>query len=181
MTRKTLFSGLALFALTLGVVACSVAQAPAAAAPSTVEATTGPANLPAAGTQTSIEPTAPPTPSDAEQSLTRIDSQGAVEFAVTPLNLTTPGETLDFDISLNTHSVDLSWDLAAQSVLTTDTGLEVKGLNWPVGGGHHYEGTLTFPTKTADGKFLLTGAKKLTLTIQDTGVAWRMFEWELSP
>ena len=181
MTRKILFSGLVLFALTLGVAACSVAQTPAAATPSTVEATTGPTSLPAASVQTRIAPTAPPTPSDAEQSLARIDSQGAVEFAVTPLNLTTPGETLDFDISLNTHSVDLSWDLAAQSVLTTDAGLEVKGLSWPVGGGHHYEGTLTFPTKTADGKFLLDGAKKLTLTILDAAAASRMFEWELSP
>ncbi|MBI3243194.1 MAG: hypothetical protein HYZ49_12970 [Chloroflexi bacterium] len=167
MTRKTLFFGLVLSALTLGVAACSAAQAPAAATP-------------APSAQTNIEPTAPPTPSEVEQSLARFDSQGAVEFVVTPLNLTTPNETLDFDISLNTHSVDLSWDLAAQSVLTTDTGLEVKGLNWPVGGGHHYEGTLTFPTKTADGKFLLDGAKTLTLTIQDAGVASRMFEWELS-
>lgn len=181
MTRKILLSGLVLFALTLSAVACSAAQTPAATAPSITGVTTGPTNLPAAGTQTRIEPTAPPAPSDAEQSLARFDSQGSVEFAVMPLNLTRPGETLDFDISLNTHSVDLSWDLAAQSVLTTDAGLEVKGLNWPVGGGHHYQGTLTFPTKTADGKFLLDGAKKLTLTVQDAGVASRMFEWELSP
>ncbi len=177
MTRKILFSGLVFFALTLGTAACSAAQTPAAATPSAVEATTEPTNLSATSVQTSTEPTALPL----EQSLTRIDSQGAVEFAVVPLNLTTPGETLDFDISLNTHSVDLSWELAAQSVLATDTGLEVKGLNWPVGGGHHYEGTLTFPTKTADGKFLLDGVKKLTLTIRDAGAASRMFEWELSP
>jgi hypothetical protein len=103
-----------------------------------------------------------------------------VEFAVTPLNLPSPGETLDFDISLNTHSVDLSWNLAAQSVLTTDTGLEARGLSWPVGGGHHYEGTLTFPAKAADGKPLLDGVTKLTLTIRDADAASRMFEWELS-
>lgn len=181
MTRKILFSGLVFFALALGIAACSAAQTPAAATPSTAEVTTGPTNIPTISPQTGVEPPAPPTSSEAEQALTRLDSQGAVEFAVTPLNLMTPGETLDFDVSLNTHSVDLSWDLAAQSTLTTDAGLEVKGLSWPVGGGHHYEGTLTFPTKTADGKFLLDGAKTLTLTIRDSGVASRMFEWELSP
>jgi len=67
------------------------------------------------------------------------------------LNLIAPVETLDFDVTMDTHSVDLSWDLAAQSTLATDAGVEVKGLSWPVGNGHHYEGTLSFPLKTADG------------------------------
>ena len=124
------------------------------------------------------QPTAlPPASGD---DLARTDSQASVDFVVTPLNLSAPGETLDFDISLNTHSVDLSWDLAAQSVLSSDTGLEVNGLEWPVGSGHHYEGTLTFPAKTADGKPLLEGAETLTLTIRDTGVTERVFVWELS-
>ncbi|HLB45415.1 MAG TPA: hypothetical protein VJL59_00185, partial [Anaerolineales bacterium] len=65
-------------------------------------------------------------------------------------------------------------------VLTTDTGLEVKGLSWPVGNGHHYEGTLTFPAKTADGKSVLDGAKRLTLRIRDAGVPERVFEWDVS-
>jgi hypothetical protein len=103
-----------------------------------------------------------------------------VEFVVTPLNLTSPGETLDFDVSMDTHSVDVSWDLAAQSALKADTGLEVKGLSWPVGGGHHYEGTLTFSAKTADGKALLKGAKTLTLIIRDADAAERVFSWSLS-
>ncbi len=136
---------------------------------------------PAAAPQT-INASAPdsgPTASAAAD-LARTDSQGSVEFVVTPINLAAPSETLDFDISMNTHSVDLSWNLAAQSVLTTDTGLEVKGLSWPAGSGHHYEGTLTFPAKTADGKSLLDGAKKLTLTIRDAGAQERVFEWEVS-
>jgi hypothetical protein len=105
-----------------------------------------------------------------------------VEFVVTPLNLTSPGETLDFGVVMDTHSVELSWDLAAQSALGADTGLEVKGLNWPTGSGHHVEGTLTFPAKTADGtlRVLLDGAKTLTLTIKDAGAAERVFVWELS-
>jgi hypothetical protein len=56
----------------------------------------------------------------------------------------------------------------------------MKGLSWPVGSGHHYEGTLTFPAKTTDGKTLLEGAKTLTLTISNTDVAKRVFVWELT-
>ena len=188
MTHKSLSSGLVLFALTLSIAACSVAQIPAPATPSRAVLTAKPTALLTATGASNPKPTVPAsrevieqaTSSAPEQGLTRVDSQGAVEFAVTPLNLTAPGETLDFDISLNTHSVDLSWNLATQSVLTTDTGLEVNGLSWPVGGGHHYEGTLTFPAKTADGKSLLEGASKLTLTIQEAGAASRVFEWDLA-
>lgn len=112
--------------------------------------------------------------------LSRSDSQGEVEFTVTPLNLAALAETLEFEVVMATHSVDLAWDLAAQSVLKTNTGLEVQGQSWPVGSGHHYEGILTFPAKTADGRTLLDGAKSLTLTIRDTDVSERVFVWELS-
>jgi hypothetical protein len=113
--------------------------------------------------------------------LARTDTQGAVEFVLTPLNLDAAGATLDFDVSMNTHSVDLGWDLAAQSVLSTDTGLEVTGQSWPVGSGHHYEGTLSFPVSAAGGEALLDGAATLTLTIRDTDVPERSFTWDLKP
>ena len=108
------------------------------------------------------------------------DKQGAVTFAVTPLNLAAPGATLDFDISLNTHSVNLGWNLAAHSTLATDTGRQVQGTSWPIGNGHHYDGTLTFPARTADGANLMEGARRLTLTIRDTDVAERVFVWDIS-
>lgn len=108
------------------------------------------------------------------------DSQGAVEFVVTPLNLASPGATIDFKVSMNTHSVDLGWDLAALSTLTADTGLVANGRTWPVGSGHHYEGILSFPASTLDGKPLLEGATTLRLVIRDTDVAERVFTWELS-
>jgi hypothetical protein len=161
MVRKLIVPVLAILASMLA--ACASPASPAAA-PQTINASASDSG-----------PTA-----SAPADLARTDSQGSVEFVVTPTNLAAPGETLDFDISMNTHSVDLSWNLAAQSVLTTDTGLEVKGLSWPVGSGHHYEGTLIFPAKTADGKSLLDGAKKLTLTIRDAGAQERVFEWEVS-
>jgi hypothetical protein len=129
-----------------------------------------------------ISPSAIPTsPVASPADLVRTDAQGYVEFDVTPVNLSQPGETLDFEVGMNTHSVNLSWDLAAQSQLTTDTGREVKGQSWPVGGGHHVSGTLSFPAKTADGKPLLAGAKKLTLTIQNAGAPERTFVWDLTP
>lgn len=158
MARRLLIPIFALVALVL--VACSspVATSPAAN-------TSVPGNTAAPG----------------NSNLARTDSQGSVEFVVTPLNLAAPGDTIDFDISMNTHSVDLSWNLAAQSSLTTDTGLEVNGLSWPGGSGHHVGGRLTFPAVTADGKPLLDGVKKLTLTIRDAGAPVRTFEWEVTP
>lgn len=120
------------------------------------------------------------TASTSDDNLARTDAQGSVEFVVTPLNLTSSGETLEFEVVMDTYSVELSWDLAAQSTLTTDAGLEVTGLSWPVGSGHHVEGKLAFPAKTADGKLLLEGAKILRLTIRDAGAPEHAFEWELS-
>ena len=81
---------------------------------------------------------------------------------------------------MDTHSANLGWNLAAQSTLATDTGREVQGQTWPVGSAHHYAGTLRFPAQTADGASLLSGAKRLTLTISDTDVAKRVFVWDVS-
>ncbi len=155
--------------LVAGLLAASVLAACAAPAAPSLSPT-------ATAVPASIQPTAVPNLAD---DLTRTDVQGSVEFAVTPLNLEAPGASLDFMVAMNTHSVDLAWDLAAQATLTTDAGLEVSGSNWPVGSGHHYEGTLSFPSQTADGQALLAGAKSLTLTILDTDVPERVFVWSL--
>lgn len=120
-------------------------------------------------------------PTATSGAMARMDAQGAVEFVVEPLSLSTPGDTLEFRVTMSTHSVDLSWDLAAQSVLTTDTGLEVAGLSWSGGSGHHVEGVLVFPAQPAEGQPLLAGAKTLTLTIRDAGADERVFEWEVLP
>ena len=177
MTPKKLrIALLSLAVLAMVVVACSAALASPAAAPATINASGATAGTP----PTPAGNAGASSPAGAAPDLVRTDAQGAVEFAVTPLNLTSPGETLDFDISLNTHSVDLVWDLAAQSTLRTDAGLEVKGQNWPVGSGHHYDGKLTFPAQTPDGTSLLTGAKKLTLIVRDAGAPERVFTWDLT-
>ena len=113
-------------------------------------------------------------------SATRMDDQGAIIFEVTPLNLDqTTTESLEFNIILTTHSIDLSMDLAATATLTTDTGVNVNSTLWDAPrGGHHVEGKLIFPA-TQDGKSILDGATKLTLTIVNVDAPTRIFEWEL--
>ena len=107
------------------------------------------------------------------------DNQGAVAVIVKPLDLGSQDEKLTFEVALNTHSVDLSMDLAALATLTTDTGYTVQADVWDAPrGGHHVSGTLSFPA-SVDGKAILDGATKLTLTIKDVDVPERTFAWGL--
>ncbi len=111
--------------------------------------------------------------------LTRTDEQGAVIFEVTPLNLGIPAETLEFDVSMNTHSVDLIMDLAQLATLSTDSGASVRASKWDATpGGHHVSGKLIFPS-TQNAKSILEGSSKLTLTIINVDASLRIFEWEL--
>lgn len=111
--------------------------------------------------------------------LTRTDSQGAVTVEVTPLNLDNPSGRLEFDVVMDTHSVDLNMDLAPLATLTTDTGITVQATLWDAPrGGHHVAGKLIFPA-TNDGMAILDGAGKLTLTIVSVDAPSRVFEWDL--
>lgn len=99
---------------------------------------------------------------------------------VKPLNLETSASDLDFAVAMNTHSVDLGMDLTSAATLTTDTGVSVQPSSWDgPRGGHHISGTLIFPA-SQDGKPVLQGANKLTLTISNVGAPSRVFEWTLS-
>ncbi len=113
------------------------------------------------------------------QTDTRTDEQGAVTVAVTPLDLNGSGETLEFDVAMSTHSVDLGMDLADRSTLTTDSGLTVAAITWDApGGGHHVSGTLIFPA-SMEGKSLLEDATQVTLTIRDVDAPERVFVWNV--
>lgn len=106
-----------------------------------------------------------------------LDEQGAVTVKATPLNLENPSETLDFEIVLNTHSVDLSMDLAMLASLTTDTGITIQAVNWEAPlGGHHVSGTLSFPAE-ADGNAVLDGATTFTVSIVNVDAPERVFTW----
>lgn len=111
--------------------------------------------------------------------MTRMDQQGAVVMEITPLNLGTPTDTLDFNVVMNTHSVDLSMNLAELATLSTDTGISVQAVSWDApSGGHHVGGKLIFPS-TLNGKPIIEGSSKLTLTIINVDASSRIFEWEL--
>lgn len=107
------------------------------------------------------------------------DSQGAVTVAITPLNLTLSDDTLDFEVKLDTHSIELDMDLAALSTLTTSSGLEIKPVSWDgVPGGHHVSGKLSFPA-SVNGVRLTNETSSLVLTIREVDAPQRIFKWEI--
>ena len=149
-----------LLLLTLAITACSAAS-------------------PTLLSQPQADPVSTESVSLESTSATRMDDQGAIIFEVTPLNLDQTGESLEFNIVLTTHSIDLSMDLAATATLTTDTAVSINSTLWDAPrGGHHVEGKLIFPA-SQDGKSILEGARKLTLTITEVDAPTRIFEWEL--
>lgn len=107
------------------------------------------------------------------------DNQGAVTVFVKPLDLDISQDKLSFEVSLDTHSVDLSMDLAALATLAADNGQSVQAAVWDAPlGGHHVSGTLSFPANV-EGKAILEGASKLTLIIKDVDAPERVFTWDL--
>lgn len=72
------------------------------------------------GTPMSGAPIATPAPAESE--LTRINDAGSVAVQVTPLNLKGSGATLDFQVVLETHAVELDYDLTEIAVLRDDVG-----------------------------------------------------------
>ncbi len=121
----------------------------------------------------------PTTASQPAEDLARVDEQGMVVVELTPLNLKDASDTLDFNVAMNTHSVDLSMDLSKLATLTTDTGISVQANRWDApGGGHHASGTLSFPA-TKDAKSILSGASKISITIVNVDAPSRTFEWQL--
>ncbi|HEX9332184.1 MAG TPA: hypothetical protein VF896_09865 [Anaerolineales bacterium] len=159
-----------LFLLTLILAACVPSQ------PST--GLTTPEVAPVSNNN-SVPTNRPASSATSNGELARTDEQGAVVFQITPLNLDTATDTLEFDVAMNTHSVDLGMDLASLSTLSTDTGVAIPAAKWDATpGGHHVDGKLIFPL-TANGKSILDGASKLTLTIINVDAASRVFEWEL--
>ncbi|MEO8357102.1 MAG: hypothetical protein ABI621_14410 [Chloroflexota bacterium] len=124
-------------------------------------------------------PTLFPNTAGSSDDMTRTDEQGSVIFTVTPLHLGTPADSLEFDVVMNTHSIDLSMDLAPLATLATDAGVAIQAEKWDATpGGHHVEGKLVFPS-AQDGISILEGASKLTLTIINVDAVSRVFEWEL--
>ncbi len=130
---------------------------------------TAAAPVPAANTPSAAAP--------ASDHLTQTNAEAMVTVAVTPLNLNDQSAvTLDFDVAMNTHSVDLGYDLTQIATLSNDSGEQVQPTKWngPTGGGHHREGTLSFPQLKQRGQ---------TLTLILRGIAAvpeRTFIWKVN-
>lgn len=105
---------------------------------------------------------------------------GGVTVKVTPLTLAdTSATTLDFEVVLDTHSVELNYDVAQLAILRDNLGNEYKPATWTPeqNGGHHVSGLLSFADRTA---ILQTGVTSLELDVTNiAGVSNRLFQWSV--
>ncbi len=173
------FTFLFLLAIGLILAGCSAAIPSSSIQPSVELSATTPSLSPATPTQAATDQPVQPSGAQAIQLAELTDGQGAVTVIVKSLDLTSSQDKLDFEVALDTHSIDLSMDLAALATLMTDTGLSVQAAEWDAPlGGHHVFGTLSFPS-TLEGKAILDGASTLTLIIKDVDASERVFTWDL--
>jgi hypothetical protein len=103
------------------------------------------------------------------------NKEGGVRVKVTPRRISAEASTWDFEIVLDTHTSDLSQDLARSSVLIDTQGKPHAPIGWEGDppGGHHRKGILRFKP--------LTGSTQ-TLELRITGVGGvdvRVFRWQL--
>ena len=131
--------------------------------------------LPPTARQGATTPT--PATSPSNQSVryeTKEQSAGNVTVIATPMELTM-GKPPVFELTFETHSVDLSFDVSSVTTLTDDKGTLYGTPVWNGSppGGHHREGALSFPKPMAQTSIV-------TLTLKDiAGVKERTFVWKL--
>ncbi len=88
-----------------------------------------------------------------------------------------------FNITMDTHAVDLDgYDLQQIALLRTDQGREARPVGWEAPkGGHHRQGTLTFPVTSANNTPLFEpNTRTIELVIPNVGgVPERVLRWVL--
>lgn len=100
------------------------------------------------------------------------DDQGAVIVEAIPISLE-PGKEVKFKVVLDTHSVELKYDLVKISKLFDDKGQSLVPVSWSGGsGGHHLSGELVFSNISAK-------AKSAQLIIASISGFDRKFIWNL--
>lgn len=101
------------------------------------------------------------------------DAAGLV-VTVSPLPISN-GTSVQFAIKMDTHSGDLSFDLTKMASLTDSNGVNYSPTGWSGSppGGHHREGTLSFPP--LDGR-----PGSIRLVLRDLYGVDRTFEWSLA-
>lgn len=105
---------------------------------------------------------------------TLTNNEGNVAVSVAPLDSSYSSKVWLFKVSLNTHSTDISEDLAAQTSLFGGF-IPYQPLSWQGDppGGHHRNGILQF-------KPIVPKPKSVTLVIRGVGgVSERKFVWNL--
>jgi hypothetical protein len=114
-------------------------------------------------------------PAPATELAAQESSDRGVTVGVTPQNLSADAKTWDFKIVLDTHSVDLSGDLAKSALLLDGADGKYAPIAWEGAGpgGHHREGVLKFNAISPQ-------PKAIELQIQRPGEAKpRSFRWDL--
>lgn len=86
-------------------------------------------------------------------------------------------ETLTLQVAMNTHTVELNYDLTRLAALRNDQGEGLRPKSWKApAGGHHVSGLLTF--EISEGFF--ADSSSLELMIHNVGgVPERLFRWKL--
>lgn len=111
---------------------------------------------------------------------TVVDKQGAVEVAVTLVESEWQDSgKLVFQVVMNTHSVDLSMDLAMLANLQSDNGLSLQAESWSGGGGHHVVGYLDFGIPDQEVIQAMEAAGRWSLTLREIDAPERVFAWYL--
>lgn len=102
---------------------------------------------------------------------TQKDEQGSVTVEVKPLELSPSAAQWEFEVTLDTHSVELDDDMAASTFLIDDKGKEYAALAWEGDppGGHHRKGILKFQS--------FSQIDVVQLKIRGIGGTERIFEW----
>ena len=112
-------------------------------------------------------------PSASSELSTQQSDAGRVTIDVTPLTLS--GVTWEFEVALNTHSVDLGFDLTKVGALRCDRGQEFEAIAWDGSGpgGHHRSGVLKFAAPDHPISYV-------EVVIRDVAkVSERTFKWEV--
>jgi hypothetical protein len=91
-----------------------------------------------------------------------------------------PEGVVVFEMTLDTHSVDLDGLSLADAVLRNDAGETLRARSWNApAGGHHRAGRLSFE---GDAEEFLAGATWIELVLRDVGsTPERVFRWEVAP
>lgn len=96
----------------------------------------------------------------------------AVEVEVKPVSIERDKDIV-FELSMNTHSVELNYDYTQIATLTDDSGNSYKPKQWTGGSsGHHLSGQLIFTPLNGN-------PKELTLTLDGVDNKVESFSWQL--